>query len=151
MIATAARTLPGGILATQQRPRGTPLRARATQRLRRACKGTGGWVRPSPTCRASAAVNAPALLQEAPKARSVDFLVLGSGIAGLSYALKVAEHGSVAVVTKEQAVEGSTQYAQGGVCAVLGANDSIEAHIEDTMVAGDFINSRRLVACCFRL
>ena len=73
----------------------------------------------------------------------MDFLVLGSGIAGLSYALKVAEHGSVAIVTKEQAAEGSTTYAQGGVCAVLGANDSVEAHIEDTMVAGDFINSRR--------
>ncbi len=144
------RTLPAGLAASQQRQRGAPLRARPAQRHRRPCKGTGGWARPGPTCRASAAVNAPAQLQDVPKARTVDFLVLGSGIAGLSYALKVAEHGSVAVVTKEHAAEGSTQYAQGGVCAVLGANDSIEAHIEDTMVAGDFINSRRC-ACCFRL
>lgn len=75
--------------------------------------------------------------------QNFDFLVLGSGIAGLSYALKVAEHGNVAVVTKAQANEGCTQYAQGGVCAVLGKHDSVEAHVEDTMIAGDYLNSRR--------
>ncbi|KAF8068303.1 L-aspartate oxidase [Scenedesmus sp. PABB004] len=74
-----------------------------------------------------------------------DFLVLGSGIAGLSYALKVAEYGSVAVITKDYAGEGCTQYAQGGVCAVLDASDSVEAHVEDTIVAGAFLNDRNAV------
>lgn len=71
----------------------------------------------------------------------VDFLVIGSGIAGLSYALKVAEFGSVAVVTKAEAQEGCTQYAQGGVCAVLDPLDSVESHVRDTFVAGCFLNN----------
>ena len=91
----------------------------------------------------------PLALQQAPSdgpfSHSVDFLVLGSGIAGLTYALKMAKHGSVAVVTKGKAFEGCTQYAQGGVCAVLDQHDSVQSHIEDTMIAGDHINSRRLV------
>ncbi|KAK9814166.1 hypothetical protein WJX72_001545 [[Myrmecia] bisecta] len=62
------------------------------------------------------------------------------GIAGLTYALKVAEYGKVAVVTKDSANEGCTQYAQGGVCAVLDKADSVESHIQDTMVAGGFLN-----------
>jgi L-aspartate oxidase len=75
--------------------------------------------------------------------RQYDYLVLGSGIAGLSYALKVAEYGKVAVITKDYANEGCTQYAQGGVCAVLDACDSVNSHIEDTMVAGAFLNDRK--------
>jgi L-aspartate oxidase len=66
----------------------------------------------------------------------VDFLVLGGGIAGLSFALEAAQYGSVAVLTKRQRSEGSTQYAQGGIASVLGPDDDFEKHIEDTLVAG---------------
>jgi hypothetical protein len=72
--------------------------------------------------------------------QQVDFLVIGSGIAGLSYALRVAQYGSVAIVTKDFANEGCTQYAQGGVCAVLDRFDSVDEHVRDTMVAGAFLN-----------
>ncbi|KAK3284819.1 hypothetical protein CYMTET_7550 [Cymbomonas tetramitiformis] len=74
-----------------------------------------------------------------------DFVVVGSGIAGLSYALRVADHGKVAIVTKDVAHEGSTRYAQGGICAVLDASDSVESHISDTVVAGDFLCDLRAV------
>lgn len=69
----------------------------------------------------------------------VDFLVVGTGIAGLSYALEAAEHGSVLLVTKDKPHECNTNYAQGGVCAVLDREDSVESHISDTMVAGAFL------------
>lgn len=69
----------------------------------------------------------------------VDFLVVGTGIAGLSYALEAAEHGSVLLVTKDSPQECNTNYAQGGVCAVLGKGDSVESHISDTVVAGAFL------------
>lgn len=74
-----------------------------------------------------------------------DFIVLGSGIAGLSYALKVAQYGRVAVITKAAADEGCTAYAQGGICAVLDPHDSVEAHVHDTMVAGAWLNDRNAV------
>lgn len=67
---------------------------------------------------------------------TVDFLVVGSGVAGLSYALQIAEHGSVAVVTKRECVESNTRYAQGGIAAVMRPEDSFEAHIADTLEAG---------------
>ncbi|MCT4589301.1 MAG: L-aspartate oxidase [Carboxylicivirga sp.] len=69
--------------------------------------------------------------------REYDFLVIGSGIAGLSYALKVAKHGSVAVVSKTDLKETNTAYAQGGISSVMYEPDSFEKHIEDTLIAGD--------------
>ncbi len=66
----------------------------------------------------------------------VDFLVIGSGVAGLSYALKVAERGSVAIVTKKETAESNTNYAQGGIAAVMAPPDSYDSHIEDTVAAG---------------
>lgn len=65
-----------------------------------------------------------------------DFLVIGSGIAGLTFALSVAEHGSVAVVTKCRSNESATMYAQGGIAAVVSEADSFESHIADTINAG---------------
>jgi L-aspartate oxidase len=65
-----------------------------------------------------------------------DFLVIGSGIAGLSYALKVSRYGSVAIVTKKQKAESNTNYAQGGVAAVMSTVDSYELHVKDTLSVG---------------
>jgi L-aspartate oxidase len=66
----------------------------------------------------------------------VDYLVIGGGVAGLSFALEAAGNGSVLVLTKRQPSEGSTQYAQGGVASVLGADDDFDLHVQDTLIAG---------------
>jgi L-aspartate oxidase len=66
----------------------------------------------------------------------VDVLVLGSGIAGLFFALKVARHGRVAVVTKKDQPESNTNYAQGGIAAALAPDDSPDLHARDTFTAG---------------
>jgi len=66
----------------------------------------------------------------------VDFLVLGGGVAGLTFALEAVSRGSVLVLTKRSPSEGSTQYAQGGIASVLGPDDALALHVEDTLVAG---------------
>ncbi len=80
----------------------------------------------------------------------VDFLIVGSGIAGLSYALKVAPYGKVCILTKGEASEGSTRYAQGGIAAVMYDSDSFDKHIHDTLVAGDGICDREVVEMTIR-
>lgn len=65
-----------------------------------------------------------------------DFLVIGSGLAGLTYALRAAEHGTVCVVTKDLVTESNTRYAQGGIAAAVGEADSWRLHEADTLTAG---------------
>ncbi len=65
-----------------------------------------------------------------------DVLVIGAGIAGLSVALRLADRARIAVVAKGPLTEGSSLYAQGGIAAVLDSRDSVEAHVQDTVVAG---------------
>ncbi|MBK7175467.1 MAG: L-aspartate oxidase [Bacteroidales bacterium] len=77
--------------------------------------------------------------------KHVDFLVIGSGIAGLSFALKASRYGKVCIVTKNKAEESATKYAQGGIAAVTYTPDSYEKHIKDTLIAGDDLNDERIV------
>ena len=65
-----------------------------------------------------------------------DFLVIGSGVAGLTFALDAAAHGTVTLITKRTREESNTRYAQGGISAVFAPDDSPEAHARDTMIAG---------------
>lgn len=75
-----------------------------------------------------------------------DYLVIGSGIAGMSFALKVAETGRVALICKTNLEEANTFYAQGGVASVTNlAVDNFEKHIEDTMIAGDWLSDKSAV------
>lgn len=76
---------------------------------------------------------------------SCDVLIIGSGAAGLSLALRVAEQHSVIVLSKGPMSEGSTFYAQGGIAAVFDETDSIESHVEDTLIAGAGICEREAV------
>lgn len=75
----------------------------------------------------------------------VDFLIVGSGIAGLTYALKVAKHGKVCMVTKSKMDDTATSYAQGGIAAVTYNPDSFEKHIQDTLIAGDGLCDEHIV------
>lgn len=77
-----------------------------------------------------------------------DTVVLGSGAAGLSYALKMAEHGTVAVITKRGRMDGNTRWAQGGIAIVVDKKDSFDAHVNDTIVAGDGLNDLAVVRMC---
>lgn len=73
---------------------------------------------------------------EWPSQHATDCLVIGSGAAGLTLALSIADKANVIVVSKSELKEGSTLYAQGGIAAVFDENDSIESHVQDTLVAG---------------
>ena len=77
--------------------------------------------------------------------KQFDYLVLGSGIAGLSFALKVAPRGRVAIVTKKDRAESNTNYAQGGIAAVTSKEDSFELHICDTLTAGAGLCNEKVV------
>ena len=77
--------------------------------------------------------------------RQSDVLIVGSGAAGLTAALNLAERFQVTVLAKGRLDEGSTAWAQGGIAAVLEPGDTFENHIEDTMVAGAGLNDRATV------
>ena len=78
--------------------------------------------------------------------RKYDFLVIGSGLAGMSFALKVAHKGTVALICKAGLEEANTYFAQGGIASVTNlAVDNFDKHIEDTLIAGDHINDRKAV------
>jgi L-aspartate oxidase len=79
-----------------------------------------------------------------------DFLVLGSGIAGLTCAIECARHGRVVLVTKDRLPESSSSYAQGGIASVWSTEDSFEAHIADTLRAGDGLCHRDVVEVVVR-
>jgi L-aspartate oxidase len=79
-----------------------------------------------------------------------DILVIGSGVAGLSLALKASDAAKVSVVTKRELMESSTRYAQGGIATVLDDKDSFESHVEDTLVAGAGLCRRETVELVVR-
>lgn len=77
--------------------------------------------------------------------KKIDFLVIGTGIAGLIYAIKVADYGKVIIITKDKAEETATRYAQGGIAAVMYTPDTYEKHIIDTMIAGGKLSDPEIV------
>ncbi len=78
--------------------------------------------------------------------KKYDFLVIGSGVAGMSFALKVADKGKVALISKTKLEEANTYFAQGGIASVTNLLvDDFDKHIEDTLIAGDWISNREAV------
>ncbi|MBU2621433.1 MAG: FAD-binding protein, partial [Proteobacteria bacterium] len=76
---------------------------------------------------------------------TTDYLIIGSGVAGLTFALKVADYGSVAIVTKRGIMDSNTALAQGGIASVFGSLDSFDLHIRDTLDSGDGLCNREVV------
>jgi L-aspartate oxidase len=74
---------------------------------------------------------------EQPQTIRTDFLVIGSGVAGLRAAIELSRHGKVLVVTKDVPTESATEYAQGGVAVALSDEDEVGIHVDDTIRAGD--------------
>ncbi|GBU08757.1 L-aspartate oxidase [Bacteroidales bacterium] len=74
-----------------------------------------------------------------------DFLVIGSGIAGMSFALKVADKGSVGIICKTKLEDANTYYAQGGIASVSAPMDDFQKHIKDTLIAGDNLCDPKVV------
>ncbi|MBK9283065.1 MAG: L-aspartate oxidase [Sphingobacteriaceae bacterium] len=79
------------------------------------------------------------------KQLKTDFLIIGSGIAGLSFALKVANYGKVIILTKSKEDESNTKYAQGGIAAVWNEKDHVEKHVQDTLNAGAGLCNEKIV------
>jgi L-aspartate oxidase len=79
-----------------------------------------------------------------------DFLVIGSGIAGLNFALKAAQYGHVTIVTKKKIMESNTNLAQGGIAAVTSQDDAFQSHIEDTLRAGCGLSNKKVVEILVR-
>ncbi len=77
--------------------------------------------------------------------RSTDYLVIGSGIAGLYFALQAANHGHVTIVTKKAPSDSNTDLAQGGIAAVLGDDDSLQDHVNDTLRVGEGLCNQSIV------
>lgn len=76
---------------------------------------------------------------------NTDFLVVGSGIAGLNFALKAVKYGKVTIVTKKEIMESNTNLAQGGIAAVTRKEDSVQLHVQDTLNVGSGLSDRRMV------
>jgi L-aspartate oxidase len=79
-----------------------------------------------------------------------DYLVIGSGLAGLYFALRASEHGRVVIATKRAPADANTAFAQGGVAGVLDPQDRLDSHLEDTLRTGDGLCHRDIVELCVR-
>jgi L-aspartate oxidase len=77
--------------------------------------------------------------------KTFDYVVVGSGIAGLTFALKAADKGSVAIVTKKSRADSNTAWAQGGIACVTSSEDSVALHVRDTLIAGDGLCNEEVV------
>jgi L-aspartate oxidase len=82
--------------------------------------------------------------------KEFDFVVIGSGIAGLTFAIKAAKHGRVAVVTKRKGADSNTAWAQGGIACVTSGEDSFDLHVGDTIEAGAGLCDRNMVEMVVR-